>query len=342
MDVGFQLSYLAVVGIVFIQPKIYSWFDFDNKIINSIWAISTVSIAAQIATFPLGLHYFHQFPNYFLFSNLIVIPLSTIVIYLGLSIFVVAKIPFLVGYLAMVFNTTLWLLNYSVKYMERLPFALIEGISITVFETWLMYSMIITFLFYLIKRKVNYLIFALLITIGILCYQLVEQRMQLKQQKLIVYNIPNTSAIDFIKGKQNVLFTDSAFANNDSRLLFHVKHNWWDSGIDNPKITSTNFQNHFIKIKNNFIQFNDKRIGIINEKFKLIHSNETLLNIDYVIISGTPKITIKEIAKKFNPKKIIFDSSTLKPQVKKWIWACKAINLPYYSVSESGAFILTF
>ncbi len=65
MSVGFQLSYLAVVGIIYFQPKIYNLFISKNWILDKIWMITTVSVAAQLATFSLGLLYFHQFPSFF-------------------------------------------------------------------------------------------------------------------------------------------------------------------------------------------------------------------------------------------------------------------------------------
>jgi competence protein ComEC len=309
---------------------------------NSIWAISSVSIAAQIATFPLGLHYFHQFPNYFLFSNLIVIPLSTIVIYLGLSMFVFAKVSIVVGYLAIAFNSVVWLLNSSVKWMEQLPFALIEKISISVFETWLIYIAIVTFLFYLSKRKFMYLIISLVMTMCILCYQVVQQHSEFKQRQLIVYNISKTSAIDFVNGKQNVLYTDSLFATNESRLMFHVKHNWWDLGLLASKIVVADYENSFVKIKNDFIQFGRKRIKIINKKNEVDDENKNAITLDYIILSGNPKISIENIVEKFKPTNIIFDSSNSQKQIEKWTIACKRLNVGYYSVENSGAFILNF
>lgn len=72
VDVGFQLSYLAVLGIIYFQPKIYRWIKLDNWLLNQLWLMSSVSIAAQLVTFPLSVYYFHQFPNYFwllIFNN---------------------------------------------------------------------------------------------------------------------------------------------------------------------------------------------------------------------------------------------------------------------------------
>ena len=77
-QVGFQLSYVAVVGIVYLQPKLNRLFYSRYKLVRGVWAITCVSLAAQIATFPLSLHYFHQFSTYFFISNLIVIPASSL------------------------------------------------------------------------------------------------------------------------------------------------------------------------------------------------------------------------------------------------------------------------
>src|SRR5262249_36907228 len=79
-DVGFQLSYAAVLSIVIFVKPIYNWFYIRNKILDFIWKLNAVSIAAQLLTTPLSLYHFHQFPNYFLLSNFAVVPLSSIVV----------------------------------------------------------------------------------------------------------------------------------------------------------------------------------------------------------------------------------------------------------------------
>ena len=73
-DVGFQLSYLAVFGIIWMQPKLYAIYKPRFIIDRKIWELVTVSIAAQIGILPLSIYYFHQFPGLFLLSNLVIIP----------------------------------------------------------------------------------------------------------------------------------------------------------------------------------------------------------------------------------------------------------------------------
>ena len=337
MEVGFQLSYLAVIGIVYIQPKIQEWFTFDNWLLNQIWTITAVSIAAQIATCPLGLHYFHQFPNYFLLSNLIVIPISTVIIYVGIGVFTFSHIPIAVKYLAIVFTWLIWFLNASVKWIESLPFSLLQGISISILETWLLYGLTIVILFYMSNRNYNYLKYSLWFCIAILLSQTIEQSKEYTQKKIIVYNVPKTSAVDFIKSKSNILLTDSSFANNKSRLLFHVKHNWWELGLNNNKIISDNLETKLFQNKNNFIQFLNKKMLILKTAIEFKEKNENKLDLDYLIVSNNAQMSMQEINHLFRVKKIIFDSSNSEYQLRKWKKECVAMNQEYTSVTDSGA-----
>src|SRR5258708_172435 len=102
MSVGFQLSYLAVLGIVYWQRPIYHLWEIENKIGDWIWKITCVSIAAQVATFALGLLYFHQFPTYFLISNLFVIPLSTLVLVVGIFLLLISSLAPVASFTAVI------------------------------------------------------------------------------------------------------------------------------------------------------------------------------------------------------------------------------------------------
>jgi len=79
-SVSFQLSYSAVFGIIYLYNKIYKLAYFKNSLVNFFWKITVLSISAQIATSPITVYYFHQFPTLFLLTNLIAIPTAAIVI----------------------------------------------------------------------------------------------------------------------------------------------------------------------------------------------------------------------------------------------------------------------
>jgi len=347
MQVGFQLSYLAVIGIVFIQPKLYHLWEPDfpilgkwgNRLLDSIWTLSTVSIAAQIATFPLGLLYFHQFPNYFLFSNLVVIPLATVILYTGVFMFILSPIELLCGVLAWVLKKALWLLNASVYYIEGQPYSLLSGISINIAETWAIYIIIGLVLAYFSVINLKYIRLAFFIIIGVLCLQLFESHQQQTQRKFIVYNIKKTAAYDFVDGRKNTLVADSAFYSDENQLLFHVKHNWWEIGVEQTKfvdVKERTEQTPNLMLKDNFAQFYDKKIAVVDcNTYSTIPSP---FAVDFLIISGNPKLKIIDLRKQFDFSQIIIDSSNSKWRAEKWLKEAEELEIKVHSVLHQGAF----
>jgi competence protein ComEC len=120
-ELGFQLSYLAVIGIVVLQKPIYQLIDIQNKWLDKLWSLSVVSISAQIVTVPITLFYFHQFPNYFLFSNLFIIPWSTLIIYISILFFCLYPWPKLAQLCA---DLMVWMtkgMNGVIVWFDQLP-----------------------------------------------------------------------------------------------------------------------------------------------------------------------------------------------------------------------------
>lgn len=337
MDVGFQLSYLAVIGIITLYPLIYDMFEFSNKPVDMLWKITAVSIAAQIATFPLCLFYFHQFPNYFLLANLIAIPLSTLIIYLGIAFLLLFKFSLIANVLAYVFNFCISTLNNVIVKFESLPHASTTGIYITAFEMLIMYGIIVLFCYYFIKPKMKLLIALLSLAIVLLSIQIVEQYKQFHQKKLIVYNIPKASAIDFISGKKNILLANAI---DDKTISFHIKNNWDNLSIGNTQATNGNITTSHLMIHENHIQFYNKRMVVLNDREQHLNATEIPLNIDYLILSGTCKLQMQEILKIYNPTLIVFDSSHNKYQLEKRKQECAENNKAFYSVINSGAWVV--
>lgn len=143
-NVGFQFSFLAVLGIVFYKDRFKNIFPQKYWLGNAIFTLLAVSIAAQIATFPLGLYYFHQYPNLFMFSNLIVIPCITIIVYGGLGVALVSYVsPALTQLLADFVSSYIVFIADAVLWIQNLPRAFFEDIHITTLQLFLLYAAII-------------------------------------------------------------------------------------------------------------------------------------------------------------------------------------------------------
>lgn len=225
-QVSFQLSYFAVLGILFFYPKIEKLFIFKNWIFKKIWSVSAVSIAAQITTFPLGLYYFHQFPNYFLITNLIVIPLAFILFSLGLFVilFSFSKVISLV--IGDVINIIVKLMLSLVEFVANTPGALIKEISIGSIETALIYLIILLFTLYFSSkyRFISYLLFCSIGTLFII--NLNEDNIIAKQKMIIVYKIKNHFAMDLIDGRNHFFIADELLMKNKDKIEFFINQNW--------------------------------------------------------------------------------------------------------------------
>lgn len=341
MQVGFQLSYLAVAGIVYIQPKLYKQLYAKNWLLDKIWAITAVSIAAQIATFPLGLLYFHQFPNYFFVSNLVVIPAATIILAVGIAALVFSQFSWLFIPLSYVLNYSIKILNESVFFIDRLPYSLTQGISISVLECWLIYLCIALIIGFLVYKK-NYLLFGFLCSlVAILSIDLYEDAYLSKQKKIIIYNIKGSTTIDFINGFEHVFLSDSATYYNNSTMLFNVKHNWDDLDLEKEifvDVSDTIVNTNYFSKQKHVIRFMDKTLFVVDTTFHLrkLHGP---IEVDYLLLTQNAKVKVQDLLQNFRFENIIIDGSCKASYAKNMTKYAKEANLPCYYTGEAGAFV---
>jgi competence protein ComEC len=231
-EVGFQLSYAAVFGIVWLQPRFQKLWKPNNWFLRQFWGITTVSIAAQIATFPLGLYYFHQFPTLFLISNWLVIPLVTFLMYIGLIALVISAIGWVPGFLVSIYGWLLWAMNAGVSYIEKQATFLLDQIHITRFELVLLYVFIVMLFTWFFKGKFYRLAGAIIVLIIFGGSQVWEAYHLKTKKQMVVYGVKNHTVLGFYENGKGILVSDSAFGRDDDALTFHVKHHWWANDIE--------------------------------------------------------------------------------------------------------------
>lgn len=226
-DIGFQLSYLAIFGIVLIQPALYNIFELTNPILKWSWSLFTVSVAAQLTTFPLGLFYFNQFPNLFWLSNFVVIPITTLIIWLTLAFFIFIPVHGLTMFIGMIIQKLTYLMLVALKAMDAQPIAVSKGIVLTAGQVWMLYGMITVFLIYGISKRKQWLFYGLLLIITLQSSELANSYTLLNQKLVFVYNTRST-LIQLINGRNNYLITNGAkIPENDlkmtQKVMAHLK-----------------------------------------------------------------------------------------------------------------------
>jgi competence protein ComEC len=338
-SVGFQLSYAAVFGIVYFQPKLAIWYLPENKIINYFWQLTMVSVAATLGTLPLTLYYFHQFPIWFWLSSAIVIPAAFVILILGLAFFTFGLIPYLDVFFGKAIYWTIHIMNWCIQTIHHFPFAVIKGLWFTEVEFYLILAAILTFGFLLQTRKIRWTIYSLSFVILLASISLFHHFQATQQKQVVIYSISNASAIDFINGKTVTnLQSDNL---KPSNYEFAAQSHHWQMNIETIDSVGIdeNLNQPFLKKQANLIQFHDKTFLIIN---KNIAPTAEKIEVDYLIITNNPKIKIANLNNAFTFKKIIFDASNKFWQIENWKTECEDLDIDYQDIRGDYAFVLDF
>jgi competence protein ComEC len=341
MEVGFQLSYLAVIGIVVLQKRIVNLWQVHNKWLQKLWQLTAVSLAAQLVTFPLGMLYFHQFPNYFLVSNLIVIPLSTIILYVSLLFFALCWWQPVAQVLA---NLSAWLtkaMNAVVLWFDQLPFSLIKGISLSVLESYLLFGIVCFFCSWFFWKRPRSLIYALVAGLALSISQVVEKTSIVQFTELCIHHIPEHTCITYCKGEKGYIFYDHALVENESRVRFHLNNYWNHLGIKEftyiPIDSLQPFYNSDVHFNYPYILAGDNTIALANEQFL---TQEASPNADYILFEkSAAKVFLeeKDIARLYD--KTIFLSEKISRKKRTFLDEQLATKAALYDL-KNGAYIV--
>jgi competence protein ComEC len=344
-EVGFQLSYIAVLGIVYLQPLIYKRIYTRWCLLDKIWAITAVSIAAQIATLPLTLYYFNQFPVYFMLSNLIVIPSAIVILSLGILLFITSPIPVISESIGWVLNKFIEGLNFGIKEIEALPNSLIEGLSISVLECVALYIIIILFIRGLKFRKLKIINYAFFLTLTFIINDLIEDVALTNSKSMVVYHINKNQAIDFIDGTSNVFLANSSLIKDKQKQSFHIKSNWSYLDLRNVQYIPTDasklnerLMDSSLQLVDTYSKFHTIKMVRIGNKFAL-KALEKKVNVDYVLISSDAKTKLKDLYAMFNFKSVIVDGSNSKWNRNRVEAEAENLHIPIYN-TDKGAFDL--
>ncbi|MBW8333094.1 MAG: competence protein ComEC family protein [Prolixibacteraceae bacterium] len=278
-DIGFQLSYLAVFGIVLLQPPMAELIQLKNKILKWLWTMFTVSIAAQLITFPLSILYFNQFPNLFWLSNYFVIPGTTILIWLSFGFFVLYPIPAIANILAELIQFITDLMLRLLKWMSELPYAVSEGILYSQVQTWILYGLIAAFVIYGFTKNKTWLFGGLVLLITFQINALWTKSDLFNQKTVYVYNSKNT-LIHLINNRSNYVLSygQNSITDQEMNMIQNVCNHL---KIEKPKfikpVTMNKFESSDLKINDQTINFLNCRIDM-TDKLKFNIQSPDLVN----------------------------------------------------------------
>ncbi|TBX70598.1 ComEC family competence protein [Flavobacterium silvisoli] len=320
-DVGFQLSYLALFFILWLEPVLSQLWQPKNRIIRYCWNILTVSFAAQIGTMPLSIYYFHQFPGLFFITNLLILPLLGFIMGIGVIAILTATFHTVPFWIVKPLEGLISLLNFLIHWVASFEGFIIRNISFS--QEMLVCSYIALFLLILwIKTpRFRHLFFALSGIIALqFCFIFQKQNTQ-NTEELIVFNSKKNTILVERKGAEVTIYS------NDSIL------NTLDNNLTVQSYLVANFcKTSQRKSLTNVLFFKQQKILIIDDS--CVYPSR--INPDIIILIQSPKLNMQRLLNTYDPKQIIADGSNYRSYAKLWESTCLKAKIPFHYTNEKG------
>jgi len=306
-EVGFQLAYIAVAGLIILRPIIYKWLKFKNKWADKLWALCSLSIAAQVITFPLSAFYFHQFPVYFLVSNLFVFIPVTIIMYTGIVYLLLPQIPVVSKALGYVLEHSILLMNKFLTFMEHAPFSSINKIWINPAEYLLLYAIIISLFYYLYYKK-SWLLQLSLVCILLLSISISIKKISAQHSNSIAFlNLHKHVGIMMKNGNNAIVISD--LNDTDKNYQYSIQPYLDSSKVDDVHVygLNQNIRSVYALKQDNLIQFMGKRILLFDKSLTDASLNNKVKT-DYIYLSNNPYAAINSINKNYDYRLVVIDA----------------------------------
>lgn len=322
-DIGFQLSYIALFSILWLQPILGRIWQPNNKIVKYFWDIITVSFAAQIGAFPISIYYFHQFPGLFFITNLIILPILSIIMALG----IVAMLIGLFGIVPQMIITSLEyclrIMNESIHFVATFETFVLHNIPMNSVMLVCVYLIIIT-LFICIERP-NYRNKILVLSSILLCSaaHLVITVSTQRDRKLMVFHQKNNSVIvSVVNGLVDVTSVNTLQK--------------WDDIAVQTYATANYYQLKNKKKMQNFHYLNSVKIAVIDSN-AVWHDGAKA---DILLLIQSPKVNLERIIADCKPKVIVADGTNYLYLQQRWRATCDKAKIPFHNTSEKGFYLL--
>lgn len=341
-DVGFQLSFFAVASILLLFPRVYRIIPVQgkNRLVKYIWGLMSISVVAQIGTAPLVIGYFSRFSTYFLLTNLLVIPLVSLIMYGAVVMFIFIPFPFISQSIACVVRFLVKLLNTSVGGVEQLPYSSIDSVWLDQVEIIALYLLIILtfrFLSFRSGHRLLVLCSCLLLFCSYLFFQNFRDR---PSMSLAFYHIGNCSAVHCIEpdGRSWLVHADSIV---DDKYLRKVASNHWKRfHLSSPLSINSDYSDSDMIVKNNILYFGGKKICMVHDNSWEYKQSINPIAVDYIYIIKGYKGTLKSLSKLFHFRNVVLDGSLTEYRKNKLVEECSRSGIPCVSLSNRSSFVI--
>jgi competence protein ComEC len=324
-DIGFQLSYVALFFIVWLQPLLTSIWTPENKIVKYFWDIITVSFAAQIGTFPLSIYYFHQFPGLFFITNIVILPGLSVILGIGVIVMILAAFNVVWVPLMKLLEWSIWLLNKIISWVASFEDFIFKDLSLNSYMMWCWYLVIIGIILWFKKPTFKKLAFSMITIIGLQLVTIYAKYDSQKNSEFIVFSKKKVTIItERQRNKVTLYSNDSILKTTDDNLALksYLVANFCE--IEQKKALS------------NLFYFKDKKILLIDSSAVFIEEEKP----DILLLTNSPKVNLERIFQSWKPQQVVVDATNYKTYIKVWRETCRKEKIPFHDTSEKGFYKL--
>ena len=336
-SVAFQLSYVAVLGIVFLYYKIYPLVYIRNRFLDFFWKITVLSISVQLATFSISIYYFHQFPVLFAITNLFAIPTAMVVLGGSFAILATSFIDFVPNMIALILKWWIFAYNEIMFFISERSFSLIPNLYLKPYHVFLLLLLVVLGAQFLSTKKLlyfRYFTFALIILAGITLY---DYQKNLRQEQIVFYYINEQCNYDIFIGRScyTNISSDNGVTNEDEYfnvLPYRIQH------LIEEVYNSQEFQ-CTKKIGNNRLIFIQNKSILILDDLNSLTKQEEMVSIDHLVVGKSMIKNLSESMDFLHFKQLILDNTITTDNYKKILDEVPT-TVAIHSIRRDGAYVI--
>jgi competence protein ComEC len=318
-SIGFQLSYLAVFGILLIHPLLQQFWKPKTWIVKKYWEWTTVCLAAQMAVGPISIYYFHQFPSLFLFSNLLIIPFFGL--FLLFSMIVLCFILFFLvpEFIGVLFDQSVRLLNATIGGIANQEKFLFEELFHSLQTTVLLYCLLIVLVLWGYKKAFWQLTSIGVVLLVLLLHLTFEQKNAASENSFWIFNNYRASLMGHQKGSQ--FFYYSSHSQNTQSILTDF--------VQSRKIS----KKIPIELENIYVYQQFKLLILNDHRAYHVPSFEP----QYILLRNNPKVNIERLLSHYKPQLLVADGTNAPWNILLWRKSCLQKGVEFHSTRTDGA-----
>ncbi len=335
VDIGFQLSYLAVLGIVFLHPVMRTMFSTGNRLVRPVTDYIGMSVGAQAGAGPLAAYYFHRFPLYFLPANLFMVLPASAIMYIGFAMLLLPDGQ-LAGWVGAALAQLIWATNAALQYIEQWPMASIRGIRAAWWESLLVYALMTAVAMAIMVPRKQW-VYGALVCISLLVGASFFGMLNDAGRQAIVFNVRRNLAIGLVDGEEAWLYTD--LPSIDDRTIGYSVLPALEphAPVDGIHFIALDriYLDQQVYAKGGVLQFGDTRFMVYDGTY----TYDGHMEVDVVLVRNNPRGSLASLLEAVDCRQLVLDGSNDDLTIDRWRAEARAAALPLYVLKDNFAYV---